>query len=185
MKIQWGLLMLKNLDSFLRHIDPSENHERPDAADLRLATAAVLVAAALADQVFTAAEKSRILSALTARLGVSPLEAQTLVIEANAEDSQHKIEQFAARLREKLDIEERVNLLALTFSVIASDQESTADENVFAVKLRQQLGLSMEQSLRARKFAEHITLDGFKETVEASAEVVSAAQVFSNKLEHK
>jgi uncharacterized tellurite resistance protein B-like protein len=173
--------MLKNLDYFLDYLDSADNHEPADATDLQFATAVVLVAAAFADRSFAPVEQQQVISALTTRLNVPRVQAESLIAEAQDKRNLQKLAECTAGLRDKLDVEERVNLLALTWKIIASDQVSTADENAFAVNLRQQLGLSMEQSLRARKISEMVAIDGFKEVVEASPEVVGATPLLYNK----
>jgi uncharacterized tellurite resistance protein B-like protein len=173
--------MLKNLDSFVNYIDYSEQHERPDAADLRLATAVVLIAAAFSDQDFAPVERASAVNLLSTHLNIPRVQAESLIAEAQNKDNLQKLDAFATQLREKLDIDERVNVLALSWRIIAADQVSTADETMFEVKLRQQLGLSMEQGMLARKLSEHITIDGFKEVIEGSSEVVSATKTFRDK----
>ena len=64
-----------------------------------------------------------------------------------------------------------------------SDKVVSSEESHFVVTLRAELGLTIEQALRARKLSEEISIDGFKEFVESSPEVLANVADWSGEKE--
>ncbi|MFN8392444.1 MAG: TerB family tellurite resistance protein [Bdellovibrionota bacterium] len=138
--------------------------------ELQKATAAVLIAAARSDGSIAPAELSAIVSAVEKHLHLSSAKARELVEWASA--SQSPLDSFVETIREKLSTADREQVLRCAWAVILRDSAIALDEGKFVVSLRQALGLSMEQSVLARKEAEGVSFDGFKELVDASKEMI-------------
>ena len=148
---------------------------------IRLAVATVLLSAARADAHFAESEKALLLTQLQNRLGISAEEARTLESQAEIAETKHLLKQYAEMLANELSLAQREFILTLAWSIITADSVVAAQESAFAAQLRHMLGLSLEQSLRARKASEGTNQDGFKEIVEASKDVHdSIAKQLSN-----
>jgi len=169
---------VKNLDYFLNYLDTAEHDSVKNQSKLAGEAAVMLVGCASADHDFSPVEREELIGMLSARFELPKVQAQLLIEEAREPQKLAKLEQAAEKLREHLSVDDRVELLSLAWKVIAADHVSTGEESAFAVKLRRLLGLSMEQALRARKMAEAIVQDGFKEHVEASPDAAQSAQAF-------
>lgn len=152
-------------------VPPTELLEPIDK--VKLAAAAVLIAAARADGVFGVEEAGATLQGLETYLGVESTKVQALFDSASDAYQTFPFNTFLETLRTNMNDEEREAVLSIAWAVIGADGIVTEEETAFATQLRHSLGLSLEQSLRARKAAEHVTQDGFHEFVEQSAEVVS------------
>ena len=140
---------------------------------VKLAAAAVLIAAARSDGVFGVEEAGATLEGLETHLGVEPEKVQALFDQASDAYQTFPFNSFLETLRTSMSDGEREAVLSIAWAVIGADGIVTEEETKFATRLRQSLGLSLEQSLRARKTAEHVSQDGFHEFVQASAEVVT------------
>lgn len=153
-------------------IGENENISLLDAKEhTKIAVATILLSAALADENFGETEHSLLLKQLEHRFGISAADAEELLTHVQSPGSQELLVKYLQTLGNDLTIQQREHILTLAWGIIAADKVVTDEETRFAVKLRQLLGLSMEQSMRARKAAEGLTLDGFKEVVETSEEV--------------
>jgi uncharacterized tellurite resistance protein B-like protein len=132
----------------------------------KLAAAVVLLAAASADNTIDPVEREMVIRLVKSECSV-PDEAISRIL-ANAHENLPVLDGFIDQLHSYLNPEQREHLLALVFKIIAADNRVAPGESEFAVRLRVKLGLTMEQSIRARKLAEDSAgPDGFKELVEA------------------
>lgn len=144
--------------------------------DVKLAAAAVLIAAARSDGMFGVEEQNAMISGIATRLHVDPDKVGGLLDNASDAYQSAPLESFLEVVRTQMTTEQREAVLVVAWAVIASDGIVTDEENKFAVGLRHSLGLSLEQSLRARKMAEEVEQDGFKELLENTAEVIGATR---------
>lgn len=146
------------------------------AADhTKIAIATVLVASANADSNLAPAERAVLIKQLETRLGIKRDEAVQLEKQVESEEDQAVIQKYIAALRE-LSVAQREAILSLAWQIIAVDKKIEDDETRFAAQLRHNLGLSIEQSIRARKLSQNFP-EGFKEVVEASQEMHDAIQI--------
>lgn len=145
---------------------------------VRRAMVAVLVSAAKSDDSFSDDERNQIRELVATKLSVSRAQVESFI---SAADSSATLDQALAELRASLNETQRQQLLACVWSIIGSDYVARAGESKFAAKLRVDLGLTLEQALQAGKIAEGVTIDGFKELVEASAEVLPGTAGWSKK----
>lgn len=153
-------------------LDGAENISLLDAKEhTKLAVAVVLLECARIDHLLRAEERELIKKQLEHRLGITPHEASVLEAQAEEQHGADLVGKYGATLVQELTVAQREFLLTLAWSVIASDGIVADAESQFAVRLRQMLGLSAEQSLRARKAAEGLTIDGTKELIESSSVV--------------
>ncbi len=156
-------------------LEGSENISLLDAKEhTRLAVAVVLLESARVDDKLMDSERELIKKQLEHRFGISAAEASALEERAEHRESKEVIDRYTEVLTRELSVAQREFLLTLCWSVIAADHRIVDAESQFAVRLRQLLGLSIEQSLRARKAAEGLTIDGFKELIEASSHMHDA-----------
>lgn len=139
--------------------------------DLKLAVTVILMAAAKADNAFAEKEVQLIAQTIAKRLQLSVEKVATLMNEATATTNSLSLPRYIQEIKSQFPVEQREQILAVAWAVIAADGVATQEESAFARSLRDSLGLSMEQALRARKAAENVTLDGFKEVVEAAQQV--------------
>ncbi len=163
----------------IRKLFSSEKAEAvaPEPVDnVKLAAAAVLIGAARADGMFGVEEQEAILSGISLRLGVGGDKIGELLDQASDAFQASPLENFLETLRTRMNSDQLESILSIAWAVMAADGIVTEEETKFAVGLRQSLGLSLEQSLRARKMAEGCGQDGFKELLENSAEVISATR---------
>lgn len=141
------------------------------SVDLKLAVTVILIAAAKADAGFADSEMQLIAKSIADRLHLSIDKVTDLINEAAAATNSLSLPRYIQEVKSQFPVEQREEILAVAWAVIAADGIATKEESAFARSLRDSLGLSMEQALRARKAAENVTLDGFKEVIEAAQQV--------------
>ena len=168
--------MFEEIRKWFRH--ESENEKavsvEPTPVDnVKLAAAAVLIGAARADGMFGVEEQQAMLIGVAERLAVDPDKVGELFDQASDAFQAAPLETFLETIRAQMSPQQREAVLTIAWAVIAADGIVTDEENKFALKLRQSLDLTMEQSLRAMKLAQGMDQDGFKELVESSAEVIA------------
>lgn len=165
--------MLNKLGQFFSPSQPQDLAEETE--DTRRAVATVLASAARADSHFAAEECEALVNMFECKLG---LERQCALSLLSGSETQAILDEAIDELREVLSLEQRELILGLTWAIIAADKLVETEEKAFAASLRNNLGLTLEQSLRARKIAEGITIDGFKEFVEAYQGAVTSRRPF-------
>lgn len=141
-----------------------------EADDLRMAVVSVLISAARTDSLFAQTEYNTIVNIATNKLGLGQEKVTQLL---SSEQDEEIISETIKELRASLNPAQREQLLAFTYSIISADRIVEDDESAFALKLQTELGLTIEQAVRARKQSEGVVIDGFKEFVEASPEVIA------------
>ena len=144
--------------------------------DLRLAAGVVLIAAAKVDGHFDAAEADFIMDTVEQKFGLPREKVDEFLAGASSALDLASPQSFINVINRHFSLDQRETILSVVWAVILSDGEATESESAFAAGLRTTLGLTLEQALRARKEAEGVGIDGFKEILEASPEVQRAAQ---------
>jgi uncharacterized tellurite resistance protein B-like protein len=111
----------------------------PGGGDLRLAVAALLVAAARMDDVFDGAERGTILRLLAGRFGLDPAATEQLLREAEQVESQAAgAYRFAKSVMGAMTPSERIGLIEMMWEVVYADGALDADEDAL---LRRVAGL--------------------------------------------
>jgi uncharacterized tellurite resistance protein B-like protein len=134
--------------------------ETPDAADrLPVATCALLLEVAHADDTFTAAERDAVRSRLVDHFGLSADEADTLVHLAEQERREsHDLYQFARLINERYRRGEKLAVLRALWDVVYSDGRLEAHEDALMHKLAHLMRLRHDEliavKLQARRARE-------------------------------
>ena len=132
---------------------------RPDAAaapqsDLPLATAALLVEAARADEDYTDKERKLISAALTARFELSPADGQALLARAEAAQADaNDLHQFT-RYAKQQTTEEKSALVEAMWRIVLSDAVRDPHEDALIRRVCGLIYLSDIESAKARQRAE-------------------------------
>lgn len=89
---------------------------------LRLAIAALMVEAATLDGSFDESERARLLGLLARRFEVDPVQAQTLLAEAQAAQAQAAgLESMTRTIKNALDHDQRVEVLEMLWEIVYAD----------------------------------------------------------------
>ena len=111
----------------------------PPGGDLRLAVAALLVAAARMDDVFDGAERDTILRLLAGRFGLDRAATEQLLHAAEQAESQAAgAYRFAKSVIDEMTPAERIGLIEMMWEVVYADGALDADEDAL---LRRVAGL--------------------------------------------
>lgn len=121
------------------------------SADAEVAIVALLVRVARADDIYRAAERERI-DAILCRRGLSPdaaadRRAAAEMIEAEAPDTVR----FTRAIKERVSLEDRVEVIAAMWEIALADGERSADEEATIRMAAQLMGVSDVDSARARQ----------------------------------
>ena len=173
--------MLDKLRGFFSVAQPLAEQTIMTSEDLRLATAVILVACASTDRDFSASEYESIASLIQRHLKLSQIEVTKLIDAAATSENVSMLAQFVSEIREHLTPQQREQVLSCAWAVIFADGICSDSEKSFASELRHSLGLSLEQALRARKLAEGVTTDGFKDFLSSSEEVMQATKTWGER----
>lgn len=123
--------------------------------DLRLATAVILLEMAQVDGHYTSDEGRSLFLLLEKEFGLTKEKTHALLEKAEVNvGGQTRLDYFVGIVNSHFDDLQKQRILADAWRIISADGEMSQQESKFAVRLREKLGLSMEQSLRARKLAE-------------------------------
>jgi uncharacterized tellurite resistance protein B-like protein len=123
--------------------------------DLRLATAVILLEMAQVDGHYTSDEGRSLFLLLEKEFGLTKEKTHALLEKAEINvGGATRLDHFVGIINSHFDELQRQRILADAWKIISADGETSQQESKFAVHLRAKLGLSMEQSLRARKLAE-------------------------------
>ena len=127
----------------------------PSSHDSAIAVLVILCDIACVDEMLDSEEFQAIVAAACAALGNSESETGELMEVASflMRDSS-KREQFRAILNSEFNDSQRQTVLSMVWRVILSDHALEKSEADFSIKLRKQLGLSLEQAAYARQVAE-------------------------------
>ncbi len=134
---------------------------------VRIGIAFLLTAAARSDGTLGAKETDLISRILVNKLGLPASRINSLMHAAPTPQIENAINESISFMAQTYSVSQREKILALIWSVIVADGVVEDIEAAFASHVRTALGLSLEQGLRARKRAEFIKIDGFKEFIEA------------------
>ncbi len=139
----------------IRRLTAPEPEPLPEP-DARTALAALLVRIARADGDYAAEEVSRIDRILVTRYEVSPFEASKLrreaeELEAEAPDTVR----FTRALKDAVPYEERTHLIETLWEVVVADGDRHPEENALLRTVAPLLGVTDQDSARARQRAEN------------------------------
>ncbi|MFH1147272.1 MAG: TerB family tellurite resistance protein [Pseudomonadota bacterium] len=146
--------MLESLKSLLKRTALSKC-EAPFAQnrmdDLRVATCALLLEAAHADQEFTEEERAHIQEAVKGHFGLSQ-EAADELIRSSENERRKSIDlwHFTRIVKDTCSKEEKLGILDLVWQVVYSDSFLSGHEDYLMHKLATLLGLSHRQLIEAK-----------------------------------
>jgi uncharacterized tellurite resistance protein B-like protein len=122
--------------------------------DERLALAALMVRAARADGEFETTERGAILDALAARHGLDGPAAEALLTEAEEAEAQAPdTVRFTRLIKKAVPYEERAGVIEALWRVALADGRRDAREDALLRQLAPLLGVSDQDSARARQRA--------------------------------
>jgi len=123
--------------------------------DIRLATAVLLLEMAQVDGGYTSEEGRSLFQALEKEFGLTKEMTHSLLEKAEQNvGGPGRIDHFVQIINSSFDDLQRQRVLSDVWKIVSADGVTSEREQKFAVYLREKLGLSMEQSLRARKMSE-------------------------------
>jgi len=118
-----------------------------------LATAALLVEAALSDGVYADVEEAEILRVLQAGFDLAPEAAKQLLQDAEALAETAVDHHRFTQVVKALSLEQRISILTDLWSVVLADGERDAHEDALIRRLAPLLGLSDRDRAQARQAA--------------------------------
>ncbi|MCC6933516.1 MAG: TerB family tellurite resistance protein [Deltaproteobacteria bacterium] len=144
---------------FKKLIDEEEGQTaqsgKPSDWDLTVAVATVLYAAIRADTNIDSYEMNKFADIFKTHLDVNDEEVgHSLELAEQLYKSKTTYDKFCAILQTSFNAEERQQIYTAAWKIILSDNKVDPSESAFAVSLRNQLGLSMEQALYCVKALE-------------------------------
>lgn len=123
--------------------------------DEKLALGALMVRVAMSDHQYRLAEISRIDRLLQRLYGIGPVEAAKMrATSEKLEKQAPATDSFAHLIRETVSFEARVDALEALWEVVLADGSAQAEELAVIEQAREALGLSEQDSARARATAE-------------------------------
>jgi uncharacterized tellurite resistance protein B-like protein len=133
--------------------------------DLQIAAVVLLLEVARRDGHFEQEEATAVVRAVEEEFGIDRDKALELLERAETSGralelgrgegiEPLKIDYFLRVINEHFDDTQKQHILAMCWKVILADGVIDNDESTFAVGLRTALGLTLEQSIRARRIAE-------------------------------
>ena len=127
-------MMLKNLLNMLSGAEPSEPDDKVHAG--RVAIAAILAEAAMADGVYAPEEQQKIGRILAQRFDLSESEAAALRAEGQAAQSEAMdLVKFTRVVKDAVPFEERVSVIEAVWRVIYADGDRDYEESALVRKL--------------------------------------------------
>jgi uncharacterized tellurite resistance protein B-like protein len=149
--------MLESIQRFFnQRITPGESADGDSEHRLQVATCALLLEAAHADDSFTAAERDLVESLVRDRFGLSEPEAHELMALAEEERrTSTDLYQFTRLVQERLDRSQKLMVLEQLWRVVYSDGRLEPHEDALLHKLAHLLGLRHDEliamKLRAKR----------------------------------
>lgn len=139
--------MLEAINRFFAdRLAPEPAVATSDDARLQVATCALLLEVAHADDEFSEAEQITIVSLLRQRFGITQAEADRLLSLAQQEyDDATDLYQFARLINEHYSHREKLTVLEQLWQVVYSDGQLEAHEDALLHKLASVLGLRHEE----------------------------------------
>lgn len=124
--------------------------------DEKLALGALMVRVAMSDHDYQVEEISRIDRLLQRLYGLGPIEAAKMrATSEKLEKQAPSTDRFGHLIRETVSFEARVDALEALWEIVLVDDDVQAAELQVIEQAREALGLSEEDSARARQTAEH------------------------------
>ncbi len=144
--------MISFLKKILTENKPAESVAQADPeTKIRVATCAVLVEMANADDEFTKDERDHIIEVLTERFDLSPDEAHELIKIAEEElKGSIDIYRFTKTIKQNYSEEDRIRALEEIWKLVYADGELSGHEDNLAHKLSFLLGLTHKQLIDAK-----------------------------------
>lgn len=125
--------------------------------DEKLALGALMVRVAMSDHSYKFSEISRIDKLLTRFYGLNPVDAAKMRATCEKLEKQApETDQFAHLIRETVSFEARVDALEALWEVVLADGERHEEEVAVIDQVREAIGLSHDDSERARAIAEAV-----------------------------
>jgi uncharacterized tellurite resistance protein B-like protein len=148
--------MFKNLNEFFGgHKLEIDCEGQPNSHDLHVSVVVLCCSLAFSDGELETPEISNMTGTLFREFGLADHEAGELLELAHfLVHDKSKIDQFIEKIKSNFSLEQRQLLLSILWKVIISDGIAEAEETKLIAQLRHNLGLSIEQGVRARKLAE-------------------------------
>ncbi|MEM8593098.1 MAG: TerB family tellurite resistance protein [Pseudomonadota bacterium] len=123
--------------------------------DARLALCALLVRVARADGAYDAEERAHILAIATGRYGLSAVNAEALVKDAEALESEAPdTVRFTRAIKDAVPYEERMGVIEALWTVVLADGVRDDEENALLRLVANLLGVNDRDSAIARKAAQ-------------------------------
>jgi uncharacterized tellurite resistance protein B-like protein len=144
--------MISFLKKFLTESQPERVAEQADPETrVRVATCAVLVEMANADDEFTKEERDHIIDVLKDRFDLTKDEAHEL-IEVAEEELKGSIDlyRFTKTIKQSFSVEDRTRVLEEIWKLVFADGELSGHEDTLAHKLSFLLGLTHKQMIDAK-----------------------------------
>lgn len=146
--------MFQALKSILSSIGGETPHDRFDANDYRLVSAALLVHAARIDGEMSDAERDRLRAVMQQRFALDDAATDELIIEAVAtEVDAIDLYRFTASLNRSLDAIGRARVIEMMWQVIFADGKVTEFEDNLVWRAADLLGVSREERIALRNRA--------------------------------
>lgn len=143
--------MLKRIKQALFSSDVDQTSARPQA-DLKLASAALLVEAAVMDGQFDDAERATIQALLQNRFELSEAETKELISDAEAAvEGASELYTLTRTIKNEFEHDERVNMIEMLWEVVYADGELDDYEANLVRRLNGLLHVSDRESGEARK----------------------------------
>jgi uncharacterized tellurite resistance protein B-like protein len=136
---------------FLKRLTSPEPEPLNDG-DARLALVALLVRVARSDGVYDTDERARIDQIATRRYGLTPAETAALRKEAEALEAEAPdTVRFTRAIKDAVAYEKRLEVVEALWSVVLADGERSKEENALMRLVANLLGISDQDSARARQ----------------------------------
>lgn len=150
--------MFLNSKDFFAGQDSLKIDQDGDATerDLQVAIIALLIAVGKADDDFHQKEIEEIVNVVTTQfhlVGESSAELLEMARLMMREDST-RLYEFITIVRENFDLNQRMRMMGLIWKVALADGKLNEEETSFAVAIRKDLDLSLEQAVRAQQMAQ-------------------------------
>lgn len=142
------------LDRLLDFLGGRDSAASPEAPDLDVAVAALLIEAARMDDTFDANERRTIVALLSRHFSMTEGDAETLVETAAAklDDSPHYF-RFTHRITHAMDEEARGEVMEMLWRVAYADGELDASEDALIRQIAGLIGVSDRARMLARQRA--------------------------------
>lgn len=164
--------MFNNIKDFLAGASLSVDLEgKPTQRDLQLSVIVLLLSIAHSDSNVSPDEINAITGTAFKELGLSDHEAGDLLeVSDFLLKEKTKLDEFIKNINEGFDLDQKQLLMAMVWKILIADGKAEKHEAALATSLRNSLGLSMEQNIRARKIAEVDKLHTMADTIVKSSD---------------